>query len=164
LPGADGASPALPGDSPTAAELGALLEKTSGLAQQLLASLTSIESALSSADSARLLRELEAETALLAKLEATSLPSAEAGRDGIDDLVRRLEPQGGPLQQRWETMRTLLQRCSAQNRANGIAVAAMEHRVRLAMSLLRQGSWSAVGYGPGGEALRPDLRRHVTRA
>ena len=57
MPGADGAAPARPGDSPTATELGALLEKTSGLAQQLLASLTGIESALSSADSARLLRE-----------------------------------------------------------------------------------------------------------
>ena len=79
-------------------------------------------------------------------------------------MIRRFEPNGGPLQQQWHSLRGTLERCSALNRANGIAVAAMEHRVRLAMSLLRQGPFSAIGYGPGGEALRPDARRTVTRA
>jgi flagellar biosynthesis/type III secretory pathway chaperone len=168
LPGADGASPARPGEGPTATELDALLDKTSALAQQLLASLSGIESALSAADSARLLRELETETTVIAKLEATALPGAEAGaatgRDGIEAMIRRVEPDGGPLQRRWETLRSTLQRCSALNRANGVAVAAMEHRLRLALSLLRQGSHAAIGYGPGGEVLRTDSRRHVTRA
>ena len=91
-------------------------------------------------------------------------PQKQDRQPGIEDLVRSVEPDGGPLQRRWESLRSTLLRCNAVNRANGMAVNMMEQRVRLAISLLRQGSAATVAYGPAGTTVRSDARRRVTRA
>lgn len=158
-------------DRLSSAELGTLLAQTDELAQQLLGSLSEIRTALSTANSADLVRILEKESAILTRLSeanapgVTGAPLAQAnGSNGLEDQIRRVEPEGGPLIQRWQSLRATLQRCNAINRANAAAVAAMEQRVRLAISLLRQGSPEALAYGPAGTPLRQDLRRRVTRA
>ncbi len=172
MPAADAGTDARPSGRPSVGELGALLTQTDEVARQMLASLSEIQSALATANSTDLVRVLEKESAILAQLETcASVPgtAARAGRDGVDppgieDLLRQAEPQGGPLHQRWESLRATLQQCNALNRANGVAVAVIEQRVRLAISLLRQGSAAPIAYGPGGVTLRTDGRRRVTRA
>lgn len=169
---ADGAAGARPSGRPSVDELGVLLAQTDEVARQMLASLTEIQSALATANSADLVRVLEKESAILARLEACAPKQGGAARPagggdgppGIEDLLRQAEPQGGPLHQRWESLRATLQQCNALNRANGVAVAVIEQRVRLAISLLRQGSATPVAYGPAGVTLRTDARRRVTRA
>jgi len=172
LPAADRGAEARPLAHPSTEELGALLAQTDDVARQMLASLAEIQAALASANSADLVRVLEKESAILARLEACApLRGAGAGRaepgdgvPGIEDLLRQAEPPGGPLHQRWESLRATLQQCNVLNRANGVAVAVIEQRVRLAISLLRQGSTAPVAYGPAGVTLRTDVRRRVTRA
>jgi flagellar biosynthesis/type III secretory pathway chaperone len=172
LPAADGAGDPQGFDRLSSNELGSLLVQTDELAQQLLGSLTEIRSALATANSADLVRILEKESAILTRLgevgAAPGVVGAAAtqpnGAASLEEQIRRVEPQGGPLLQRWQSLRATLQRCNAINRANAAAVAAMEQRVRLAISLLRQGSPEALAYGPAGMPLRQDLRRRVTRA
>jgi flagellar biosynthesis/type III secretory pathway chaperone len=172
LPAADGAAGTQPAGRPSVDELGALLAQTEEVARQMLSSLSEIQAALASANSADLVRVLEKESAILARLEACAPPrgssAARAGDGdvpaGIEDLLRHAEPQGGPLHQRWQSLRATLQQCNTLNRANGVAVAVIEQRVRLAISLLRQGSAAPVAYGPAGVTLRTDVRRRVTRA
>lgn len=171
MPAADGAGNPQGADRLSAQELGTLLGQTDELAQQLLGSLTEIRTALSAANSADLVRILEKESAILTRLSEANAPgvtgtplSQAEGAASLEAQIRRVEPEGGPLIQRWQSLRATLQRCNAINRANGAAVAAMEQRVRLAISLLRQGSPEALAYGPAGTPLRQDLRRRVTRA
>jgi flagellar biosynthesis/type III secretory pathway chaperone len=153
-------------DALSAQELGGLLAQLDGLANQVLASLGEIRTALATANSSTLVRVLEKESAILTHLAGLAPVSDGAGdrQPGIEDLVRSVEPDGGPLQRRWESLRSTLLRCNAVNRANGMAVNMMEQRVRLAISLLRQGSAATVAYGPAGTTVRSDARRRVTRA
>jgi len=150
----------------SAQELDGLLTQLDDLANQVLASLGEIRAALAAANSSTLVRVLEKESAILTHLAV--LAPANGGADdrqpGIEDLVRSIEPDGGPLHRRWESLRSTLLRCNAVNRANGVAVNMMEQRVRLAISLLRQGSAAPVAYGPAGTTVRSDARRRVARA
>lgn len=172
LPAADGLADARVTSRPSVDELGTLLAQTDEFARQMLSSLSEIQAALATANSASLMRVLEKETAILARLEAHvpirgATPGSVASGDGstgIEDMVRRAEPDGGPLHRRWESLRATLQKCNALNRANGVAVAVIEQRVRLAISLLRQGSAAPVAYSPAGVTLRSDARRRVSRA
>lgn len=171
MPAADGAGDPQGVDRLSSNELGTLLGQTDELAQQLLGSLTEIRTALSTANSADLVRILEKESAILTRLSEANAPgvtgaslSELSGSASLEEQIRRVEPEGGPLIQRWQSLRATLQRCNAINRANGAAVAAMEQRVRLAISLLRQGSPEAFAYGPAGTPLHQGLRRRVTRA
>lgn len=172
LPVADSLADARATVRPAADELGTLLAQTDEFARQMLASLSEIQAALATANSASLVRVLEKESAILARLEAHA-PMRGAvlggvadgdGPTGIEDMVRLAEPDGGPLHRRWESLRATLQQCNALNRANGVAVAVIEQRVRLAISLLRQGSAVPVAYSPAGMTLRSDVRRRVNRA
>lgn len=171
MPGADGAGVGRHAGSATLAELGTLLAQTDDVARQMHSTLTEIQTALATANSDDLVRVLERESAILARLEACAPRGNPAGTatvgigpPGIEDLLRSAEPNGGPLHRRWESVRRTLQQCNALNRANGVAVAVIEQRVRLAISLLRQGPAAPVAYGPAGATLRSDVRRRVTRA
>jgi flagellar biosynthesis/type III secretory pathway chaperone len=157
---------------PSADELAALLAQTETVARQLQSSLSEIKTALASASSSDLLRVLDKETAILARLEdcAPALdpaagPAADGAKSsGIANAIRDVEPQGGPLHRQWESLRATLQQCNALNRANGFAVGIIEQRVRLAISLLRHGSAAPVAYSPAGATVRSDVRRRVTHA
>ena len=172
LPAADGLADARVPGRPSVDELGALLAQTDDLARQMHSSLAEIQAALATANSASLVRVLEKESAILARLEAYAPPRGATlglvadgdGPAGIEDMIRLAEPDGGPLHRRWESLRTTLQKCNALNRANGVAVAVIEQRVRLAISLLRQGTAVPVAYSPAGATLRSDVRRRVSRA
>lgn len=74
----------------------------------------------------------------------------KANGDGLEDLLRRADPEGA-LTQRWRTLLTRLESCREANEKNGVVLRLQKRRVTEALGILQGITANNAVYGDHGE-------------
>jgi flagellar biosynthesis/type III secretory pathway chaperone len=153
-------------------ELRELLAELDEAVSQLRASLASETDALARRDADLLVRITGAKTATLARIEQLEqrrrawcgFHRIDAEPAGMLAAIDGLGLEGQPLRLQWDHLRSELLHCRRINRSNGLALTALQRRVRQSLQLLNGRGGPAELYGRNGAAETLAAPRALARA